>query len=317
MTFPSEIGDALRLGVVIAVLGLPLGVAWRVGRGTAAPVAGLLIAVGALIGLGHVAVAPTQPDALPNAVVIGVSILAVAGLISTTSRAPALVAVLAAAGAFELATMGGLPPVMWLRVLVVVVVPVAGMGMASFDRRWGNVGAGPVLFLLSIAGVYATVPETLHVSVVLGVAAPVAVLGLSRLARLGSAGAYALAGLLVWTAAIDGATRPSSIVAALGCLGLLIVDPVARRLAGGRAPWDAVPGRWRLVVLATVHAPLVALASRVAGMERTVGAATVVVTATSGVALLASVAAARAIAATPRRSERRVGDEAGVVGDGV
>jgi hypothetical protein len=314
LTFPSDIGGALRLGIVIAVLGLPVGVAWRVGRGTAAPVAGLLIAVGALIGLNHVAVGPTQPDALPSAVAVGVSILAVAGLISTTSRAPALVVVVAAAGAFEIAT-GGLPPVTWLRTLVVVVVPVAGMAMASFDRRWNNAGAGPVLFSLSIAGVYVTVPETLHVSVVLGVAAPVAVLGVSRLTGLGSAGAYALAGLFAWSAAIDGAARPSSIVGALGCLGLLFIDPVARRLAGGRAPWDAVPGRWLLLVLVTIHAPLVALASRVAGMVRTVGVATVIVMAASGLALLVVVGAARAIATTPGRSKRRVGDEAGVVGD--
>jgi len=316
MILTTELRDGIGIGVVMLALGLPIGLAWRVARRAPAPVAGVLIAVGAVAGLARTVVAPTQPDPLPGGLVAGLAILAVAGLVSA-SRYRVVGVALAAAGAIEIAMRTGLPTATWTRALVALVVPMAGAALASFDSRWRDAGAGPVLYAASMAGVFATVPETLHASIVLGVAATVALLGASRLAGLGSAGAYAAAGLLVWTASIGGAARPSSIVGGLGCLGLLLVDPAARALAGGRAPWDVVAPRWRTASLTAIQLPLVAVASRVAGMQRSAGSAALVVAAEVGVALAAQVRWARAMSSTGVRLERGVGDGAAVVRDRV
>jgi hypothetical protein len=69
------------------------------------------------------------------------------------------------------------------------------------------------------------------VIVVCAAAVPVVFAGYPfRLARLGRAGALASSGLLLWVVAIGGAARLSAVVAGAGILGLLVADPVARRL---------------------------------------------------------------------------------------
>jgi hypothetical protein len=227
---------------------------------------------------------------------------------------PAPVAGLLLAAAFlaALAALGALPMPLapdllgaGLRLLVALVMVVGGWLLADFDRRWRGDGLGPVLVAVSAAGIYATVPDTEQALVALGVAVPLAALGWPLpLAALGRAGAFAATGVLLWVTATGGAGRASSVVGGVACLGLLAVEPLARRLQPGhRSVLEALPGgRWRVPAATAVHLGLVYLASRVAGLRPTVTQAALLAAAVLiGATLLALLAATR----PPRGNRRR------------
>jgi hypothetical protein len=151
--------------------------------------------------------------------------------------------------------------------LVFVTIVAGGALVADVDRRTARRGLGPLLFAVSVGGVYATVPDTEQALVLLGVAAPVALLGWPlRRAGLGAAGSPAAVAVLAWSAAVGGVGRPSSIVGAVGCLGLFVVGPVSRRAV-----------RTSASTVVAAHALLVLVSARVAGLRPTVRAAVVVV----------------------------------------
>jgi hypothetical protein len=203
----------------------------------------------------------------------------------------------AAAGVGALAATGGIPPgrQAGLGPLVAgVAVVAAGALLADFDRRRPD-GLALPLWAVSVAGVWATVPDVESAVVVLGAALPPALLGWpSPLARhglvaLGVAGSLASAGLLVWVAATDGAGRPGSMVGGLACLGVLGVEPLARRLAGRGPGGPPLPA----AALLAAHLVLVAVASRVVGRRDTVAQALPLAAAVLVVALVVAVAALR------------------------
>jgi hypothetical protein len=176
---------------------------------------------------------------------------------------------LAAAGVIPAGRETGLAPA-----AAVAAVLVAGALLADFDRRRPD-GLVLPLWAVTVAGVWATVPDVEAALVVLGAALPPALLGWpgplarSGLVALGLAGSLASAGLLVWVVATDGVARPGSMVGGLACLGVLAVEPVARRLAGrgpGGRPLPPLP-------LAAGHLALVAVAARVVGRRETVAEA--------------------------------------------
>jgi len=271
------------------------------------PVVGLLLALGTVIGLREVIVSPSQPDPLPPGLVAGLAMLAAAGLVCGLVRAPAVVGIaLAAPGAWVIVTEAGLAEVGWVRLLVGVGAAVGGALAAAFDRRWRTSGVPPMILAVSVAGLYLAVPETMHASVVLGVALPIALLGLGAVASLGSAGAYVSAGLLAWTAGIGGAARPSSIIGGLGCLGLLAVEPLSRMLAGGRSGLEAIPRKWSMIALAAIQVVLVAIASRVAAVQRSAGVAALVVFVELGFATALAVGGGRVLMARGGRSGAEV-----------
>jgi hypothetical protein len=212
----------------------------------------------------------------------------------------------AAAGAGALAAAGGFPPGREPGLTPVVAgaaAVAAGALLADFDRRRRDGLALPLL-AVSVAGVWATVPDVESAMVVLGAALPPALLGWpsplarSGLVSLGVAGSLASAGLLVWVVAGDGAGRPGSMVGGLACLGMLGVEPVARRLVG-RRPGDRRPGGPPLPALpvAAAHLALVAVAARVVGRRETVAEALPLALLELAVALAVTVAALRRVAA--------------------
>jgi hypothetical protein len=173
-------------------------------------------------------------------------------------------------------------------------VAAAGALPADFDRRRAD-GLALPLWAVTVAGVWATVPDVESAVVVLGAALPPALLGWpgplarSGLVSLGVAGSLAGAALLVWVVATDGAGRPGSMVGGLACLGVLGVEPLARRL-GGRGPGGPpLPA----VALLAAHLVLVAFASRVVGRRETVAEALPLAVAELVVALAVAVAAMR------------------------
>jgi hypothetical protein len=125
----------------------------------------------------------------------------------------------------------------------------------TLEHRHPDAGLGPPLLAVTAGGVYATVPDTELVIPVLGALVTTALLGGPRAwGRLGAAAGAPLA-VLYWVAANDGLGRESSIVGAIGSLGLLLVVPLVPRQRVG------------FLAALAVHAGLVALGSRVAGTQ--------------------------------------------------
>jgi hypothetical protein len=221
---------------------------------------------------------------------------------------------LAAAGGIGLAVTGGAPsaPVRpWP--LLGMAVALAGALVASFDRRWRERGLTPGLLAVTAAGIYACVPDVEGALVVLGVALPMALLGWpwplvhARPAgagnadadepvsapppSLGVAGSVATAALLVWTVATGGAGRPGSVIGGLACLGLLIVEPLARLLTPDhRSPLARLDRRWVPWSALGAQLLLVAIASRVVGRAETVTQALPLAAVALAVALAVAIA---------------------------
>lgn len=258
------------------------------------PLAGLLLVGGATLALADQA-------RLADGLAPGLALLALAGasaVATTRLHLPPTVAtaVLAVPGAWLVA---GATDLEGTGAGLVLVGAIAGGGAlvgaaAHYDR---HLGLGPVLLLATLAGVYATLPDTERAAIVLGVAVPLAVLGWPwPLASLGRAGASATVGLLAWVAVTDGATRAGSSVGAFACLGVLLVGPVVKMLLAARGqlaeapavaaePGDG-PAAWRTALpVVLTHLVLVTVAARIAGFRSSALEAAAI----SGVALAVAV----------------------------
>jgi hypothetical protein len=301
-----EFTAGLLPGLLALAFGGTAGVAWRLMRGTPLPAAGLLLAAGAMWGLW-------EAVTLPPGLVEGVVALAGAGLAAGTLPMPQITGtILAIPGAWMLAYRGDLVEVDWIRILVAAAIVVGAPLVADFDRRWRRAGFPPVLFAVGVVGVYFAVPDTEQAAVLLGAALPLALLGWPRaLAGLGSAGAYAATGLVVWTAAAGGTGRPSSIVGGIACLGLLTIEPVARAIAPrGSSLLDVVEGRrWAVVPVAAGQLALVYVASRWAGLRPTVSEAVVIVVVELMLVLVAVAGLGGRLKARPRAAPLQQGGE--------
>ena len=168
-------------------------------------------------------------------------------------------------------------PQRWGPLLVVAVLMAAGAAVPDLCARWGGTGASGLLLAAGAAGAYACVPETDHLEML---APAFLVLGVGEaLVRrpLGAAVALGSCGLLGWAVLFGGSTRDGALVGGLACFGLLLLEPVARRLPGpGRAPVPsgAVAGA---AVLGGLQAVYCAVASRTAGLRVDAVAAAVIV----------------------------------------
>ena len=214
----------------------------------------------------------------------------------------------AAVAGFALTGAPGGPALPWPALLPIAVAVAAAL--ASFDRRWRELGLLPALLAVTAAGIWATVPDVEAALVLLGAAVPLALLGrpgplagrLPGAAAFGVAGSVAVAAVLVWTVASGGAARPGSVVGGLACLGLLAVEPAVRLLdPRRRSPLDPLEGRPGLAWAAlAVQLALVVVAARVAG--RPEGAATALALAALelGLALAAGAVLARRSSASRR-----------------
>jgi hypothetical protein len=244
--------------------------------------AGVAVAAGAGVALARTAGLPTQAAG-------GVMALVAGGLAGSLAgdRLPAAGRLsLVVPGALLLATSQGIQTD-WARVVVGVTVMAAGAATET-ERRWP--AATPALLVIAAGGVYLTVPDTEHARALVGALAPMAFLGWPlALARVGSTGTTAIAGLIVWTAAVDGTGRPGAIVGGAACLGLLLAEPAARVLQRRAAP---IPPP----VAITAQIVVVLLASRVAGLRQSAGEAAVVVA-----ALLVAAAAVLTLSRPARR----------------
>jgi hypothetical protein len=267
-------------GFFVGSLALAAGVlvlfAWpRSLRAPVVPLAGLLL-------VGAAALALNDQTHLPDGLLLGLALLALAGALAGVIErlhlppAPAL-AVLAAPGAWLVSDAAGVDET-WPRLLLVATIALGGALVAAADSEYRHLGLGPVLILVSMAGAYATVPDTEQAVIVFGAAVPLAVLGWPwPLASLGRSGASAAVGLLAWVAVTDGSARAGSTVGAIACLGVLLIEPVARGLpnAGEREPaptatagaGDGLAAWQTALPVIVLHLLLVIIAARVAGFR--------------------------------------------------
>jgi hypothetical protein len=271
----SEFRVGLEWGCLLAGIGVAAGVASLVAFRRPAPVAGLLVSLALIKALNH------WDGGAPANLTRGLVYLAVAGLVAGLLGAwwrPLAFSgvVLALPGASMITHDTGLPDVHWVGPLVVATVVIGGTLVADFDRRHHERSWSVVMYAISVVGVYFTVPDTERALVLLGVSLPLLLLGWPvALASLGTAGAYPAVGALAWMAAFEGVGRLTAIVGGVACLGLFVVEPLARLIQlGAPTAFDALPPRpWAVLPVAAAHLALVFVASRVAGLRTGVSSA--------------------------------------------
>ena len=236
--------------------------------------------------------------AVPGGLWAGIGLLVLAGALAarTRHRAVAGMALALPGGVLLAGAVPGEHPA-WALVLVVAGPALAGAATADVDGRLAGSGTTALLFLVSLGGAYATLPDTELARITLGAALPATVLAWPvSLARLGNGGSYGAVGLFLWVAVVEGAGRPGSTVGAAACLGVLLVEPLGRLLARHRPghAWVArvVPGAG-VAILVGAQCTLALYFARVAGFEQLAARATVLALPVALVALCAAVAVGR------------------------
>lgn len=250
----------LRFGLAALVLGW---IAVVIGQRTRrpVPVAGVLITFAtftALVALGE----EVTPD------LVGLGLMVVGVVLARLLRATDwLVALAAVPGALWIAIGTSSTNLLWVRIAIVVVVPVAGFLTSDFEKRYEGIGLGVVFYTLAALGVFVAVPDTEWARTLVAVAVPIAFLSWPKAAAsLGAEGSYLAVTTLILVAAHGGEGRPASIVGGVACLGLLVLEPIAMAMASEVVKLSSLFRRnWAGVVLAALpQFVIVALCSRVA-----------------------------------------------------
>lgn len=281
----DEFIAGLGLGLVALVIGVLTVAEWRRWRRTAVPMVGML-----LTATAGAAIWQTR-DAHQD-LWFGIVLLAAGGAaFPWARRVPFFPAVLALPGAWWVTRIVDLPSADWVLWLMFGWIVVAAPLVSSFDRHFSDRGYGPVLLLIAVGGMLATLPDTEHILVVFGAALPLVLLAWPKAwASLGSIGVYAALGLLAWVIAVDGRGRESAVIGAVACLGLMVVEPLIRWWRK-RTLLDRIPPTWwGSLVVGTMQLVVVLLAARVAGLrDAPLSAAVVAVLVLSASAVLLAV----------------------------
>jgi hypothetical protein len=215
---------------------------------------------------------------VPDAVVVGVLLLFAAGTIAGRVQPAWLVGPLAAVpGALVLANEHEGLQAGWVGVLIVAGTAVIGATAADLDARGSRWGLGPILLVITVLGIYVTVPDTELMRTLVGVALPLVLLGVPyAAASLGRGGAFAAVGTLLWVLPVDGRGRAGSIVGAAVAFGLLYGEPLGRALAAElqtRIRLNRFPVKQPRAVSTAGQVVVVAYATRVAGQAETASSA--------------------------------------------
>ena len=241
----------------------------RSGSGRLPPVAGIALVAAAVVALDL----EGPRTLLSGRVVAGLALLLIGPFVAAVSRGdrrvPPWVAALAAipGGAVVAWAASAANSTDWVPLLVFASTVIGGALVADFDYGNARAGLGPVLLAIAVVGMYSTLPDTEQVIVVMGVTLPLAFLGTPiALAAIGP-GAYGVVGLVGWVAAVGGRGRPGAVVGAIACLGVMLVEPLARRAMRARACSPRRPASVRTVLVILLQLAVVAVTTRVAGLE--------------------------------------------------
>lgn len=202
---------------------------------------------------------------LPQDLLVGVGLLAVAGAVFPWARRIPLVPVLVALPGAWLIGHSDLPGPGWVVPLVTLVIAVGGPVISWFDEKRDGSPVPMILFVIAVGGVWATVPDTEEALLLLGaMAAPTLLAWPLKVARLGPVGAHTLIGLYMWVVAWGGRGRAGSVIGAAAALGLLILAPLASWFAHRQR---VSTSGWAGFLLIVSHVALVGFVTRVAGFE--------------------------------------------------
>lgn len=267
-------------GVAVAVV---LGLLWRWRLKLPVPIAGLLLAGGTLLAI-------EERQDIDSDAVRAVLVLAATGflldLLSVRWRLPLVVVAVASAPGAWLLYDAGLGTAPWVDRLLGIAVFVGATTLADVDQRRRGSAVGPILVLVTVGGMYSTLPDTEQALALLGVSGLLLTGWPLRLARLGTGGAFATAGALAIVAALGGVGRQRSVVAAVACLGVVLVEPLAEAVAGRRRHRAVRHGRLDTLALLALHVVTVLVCARVAGLRDGVAEAATIAAATLSAALV-------------------------------
>lgn len=257
-----EVLRGLTAGFAALAVGLVIVVVWRRKRDTLVPIVGLLLAAAA----GGVLIAGQDP---PDGLGFGLALLAFGGALCQLVRLElALTAALAVPGAWLVA--GAIEPLgsVWVSWLLFGFVVLGGALVSDLDLHYAERGYGPILLVISLAGMFATLPDTEEILVVFGAALPLVLLAWPKAyAFLGAIGIFPTLGLLAWVIAVGARGRESAVIGAVACLGLLVIEPVVRRWRGATV-LDRLPAGWsKTLVVIGAQAIVVLVAARVVGLR--------------------------------------------------
>lgn len=154
-------------------------------------------------------------------------------------------------------------------VVVVLTIAIGGAFATDFDAAFRKSAIGMPLLAGSIVGLLVTVPDTERAFALFGVSLPLIFLGWPRpIVSLGP-GVAAAAGIIGWVAGLAGTGRPGATIGAIASLGLMLGEPIGRRLA--KRPTALVrlaeAGPVRSLIVVAIHGVLVFGAARIAGLR--------------------------------------------------
>ena len=216
----SHFQNGLLLGLLALAVGWMLSLAFGRKR-PPLPIGGFLITA-ATFGALHLAEEPLN-SAVPALVLVAIGSLATRLLEMPRWVQPFAVM----PGAVWLAVDTAGTELQWVRVLMMVLIPLGGFLISDFELRHDRMGLGVVFLTLAVLGVFAAVPDTEEALVLMAAAVPITLLAWPRVRiSLGSEGAYLAVATFLWVAAAGGGGRPASIVGASACLGLLLLEPI-------------------------------------------------------------------------------------------
>ena len=243
------------MSALAGLLSLLIGAAWIVAARvfTRQPSAGVAVAVATVAAL-------TVSGETYVQLFLAVALLGVGGWL--TQKARGWDVVVLAIGGLVLVTAPQFPSRPIFQASCLAYLLMVGYTILDLERRRPHLAS--ILMFTSIVGIFVTVPRTDEALILLGGAGALIVHPTIK-----GAGAFPLTGLAIWAAVIGGASRTGSIVGALACFGLLIIEPLdhwlRRRLADpGSSPVDGMaPNR----LLLSIHLLVVTMSSRVAGFR--------------------------------------------------
>lgn len=210
----------LRFGLIALTLGWVLRLVTGRDR-RPLPMIGILITLAMLFGL-------TRLEEPISAELPALGAILAGALLARIPRVPGWVQpifVLPGAVWFALATP--VTTLTWVRIVMIVLIPLAGLAINDFEKRHSGMGLGVIFYALAVFGLFAGVPDTEWAVALLAVSATLSFLAWPKVAgSLGPEGTYLAVALFLWVAAQGGAARPPSIIGSAACFGLLLLEPV-------------------------------------------------------------------------------------------
>jgi hypothetical protein len=250
----------LRFGVAALALALILSLIMR-RSGRPTPVGGILIGVASLASL-------VALDEDVSVEMLAFGLILVGAFAARILRSRDWIAPLAVLpGAIWLAIGTTVTDYLWIRIIIVLLVPLGGFLINDFEKRYERMGLGVVFYALACLGVFVAVPDTEWARVLIAVAVPITFAAWPRVGiSIGSEGAYLAVALLIIVTAHGGGERPASMVGSIASLGLLLIEPLAIYLSPSVVGLTtSMRQNWAGAVVASLpQFAVVALCSRVA-----------------------------------------------------